>query len=185
MLAVRLRICMQKLRLMEKFWNLIYYFAYKADYRFHLFFNRINPLLWIYKLNFAKKRFAKMNIDNPVNELNKSFQRTDFGISSFRAGGFMILLITLICFGFVFIYTGIYHFRGKLGLFTLIVMSAITLSLNYYLLFRHSKYIHYFKKFDKLERTEKIKKAYLCLGVVIVIIIFCVGSFIFMIHRFH
>jgi hypothetical protein len=57
---------------MERFWNLIYYFAYKGDYKLHLLFNKINPVFLLYKLNLSKRRFAKMGIDNPVEVLNKS-----------------------------------------------------------------------------------------------------------------
>ena len=71
---------------MERFWNLIYYFAYKGDYKLHLLFNKINPALLLSKLNLSKRRFAKMGVDNPVEELNKSFKKEDTGISSFRAG---------------------------------------------------------------------------------------------------
>jgi len=47
---------------MERFWNMIYYFAYIGDYKLHLLFNRINPVLLLYKLNFAKRRFEKLGV---------------------------------------------------------------------------------------------------------------------------
>ena len=168
---------------MERFWNLIYYFAYIGDYKLHLLFNKINPILLLYRLNFAKKRFAKLNINNPVEELNKSFKKSDFGISSFRSGGLMILLIVLMCFGLVCIYTGIYRMRFKLGLFSFILILATTLSVNYYLLFRHNKYLRYFKEFEKMERTDKKRWAWISFGVILGILFFSIGSFIFMNHR--
>jgi hypothetical protein len=92
---------------MERFWNLIYYFAYKGDYKLHLLFNRINPVLFLYKLNFFKKRLTGDAINNPVEELNKSFKNKETGISSFRAGGLMILLVVLFCFGIGFLSVGL------------------------------------------------------------------------------
>jgi hypothetical protein len=54
---------------MERLWNIVYYFVYRADYRLHMFSNKINPVLWIYKLPFARRHFKKKGID-PKDELN-------------------------------------------------------------------------------------------------------------------
>src|ERR1035437_659666 len=118
---------------MERFWNLIYYFIYVGDYKLHLLFNKINPVLLLYKLSFAKKRFAKLNIHNPVEELNKSFKRSGIGISSIRSDGLMILLIALVCFGIGDIYIGIYRIRYNISFYPFILVLATTLSVNYYL----------------------------------------------------
>jgi hypothetical protein len=168
---------------MERFWNLIYYFAYIGDYNLHLLFNKINPILLLYKLDFAKKRFAKMSINNPVEELNKSFKRTDTGISSIRSGGLMILLIILLCFGIGNIYIGIYRIRFIVSLYPFILVLATTLFVNYYLLFRHKKYLHYFKEFEKMERADKMRWAWISLGVISGILFFSIGSFVFMVYR--
>ena len=167
---------------MERFWNLIYYFAYIGDYKLHLLFNKINPVLLIYKLNLSKRRFAKMGVDNPVEELNKSFKKPDTGISIFRAGGLMILLIVLFCFGIGFIYIGllrINYFNSNIFIFII----PITLLFNYFLLFRHNKYLRYFKEFEKMERTDKKRWAWISFGVILGILFFSIGSFIFMNHR--
>lgn len=167
---------------MERFWNLIYYFAYKGDYKLHLLFNKINPVLLTYKLNLSKRRFAKMGIDNPVEVLNNSFKKTDTGISSFRAGGLMILLIALFCFGIVNIYLGllkILHFNANV----IFLVLPITLLFNYFLLFRQNKYLGYFKEFEKMKKADIKKWALISLVVVLFFFFFAIGSFVFWIKR--
>ena len=167
---------------MERFWNLIYYFAYKGDYKLHLLFNKINPIVVLYKLNFSKRRFAKMGVDNPVKELNKSFKKEDTGISSFRAGGLMILLVALFCFGMGFIYIGVLRIsRFNSNIF--IIVLPITLLFNYFLLFKHNKYLEYFTEFEKMDRSDKKKWAWISLLVILSIFFFIVGSFVFMNYR--
>jgi len=167
---------------MERFWNLIYYFAYKGDYKLHLLFNKFNPIVLLYKLNFSKRRLAKMGVNNPVEELNKSFKKEDTGISSFRAGGLMILLVVLFCFGIVNIYLGI----QKILIFNVnvfLIALPITLLFNYILLFRKNKYLSYFKEFDKMEKVDKKKLALLSLIVILFFFIFSIGSLLFWIQR--
>lgn len=167
---------------MERFWNLIYYFAYKGDYKLHLLFNKINPIVLLYKLNLSKRRFAKMGIDNPVKELNKSFKNKDTGISSFRAGGLMILLVALFCFGIGFIYIGVLRIsRFNSNIFILVL--PITLLFNYFLLFKDNKNLEYSKEFEKMDRVDKKKWAWISLLVILSFFFFIIGSFVFMNYR--
>jgi len=167
---------------MVKFWNLIYYFTYIGDYKLHLWFNKINPILLLYKLGSSKKRFAKMGIDDPVKHLNKSFKKLNGGISSFRAGGLMILLSVLFCFGIGFIYIGLFRIRYFNGNIFILVF-PIALFLNYFLIFRQNKYLRYFKEFDKMDAPAKKKWSLISLITILGIFIFSVCSFIFMNYR--
>jgi hypothetical protein len=167
---------------MERFWNLIYYFAYKGDYKLHLFFNKINPALLLYRFNFAKRRFAKMGVDNPIEKLNKSYKKKDTGISSFRAGGLMILLIVLFCFGIGFIYIGLFrikYFDNNL----FIIVLPITLFLNYLLLFKQNKYLRYFEEFEKFDYAKKKKWALISTSVIISFFVFLFCSILFLNYR--
>jgi hypothetical protein len=167
---------------MERFWNLIYYFAYRGDYKLHLFFNKINPILWFYRLNYFKRRFTKQGIDDPIENINKSFKKLDGGISSFRAGGFMILLSVLFCFGIGNICIGILRIRDfNNNIFILIL--PVVLLFNYFLLFRYNKYLRYFKEFEKMDKVEKKKWGFISLITITGLFIFSVCSFIFMDYR--
>jgi uncharacterized BrkB/YihY/UPF0761 family membrane protein len=167
---------------MEKFWNVVHYFAYKGDYKFHLLFNKINPVLYFYKLPFAKKHFAKRGID-PIEEVNKAYKRPDIGLSSIFAGGFMYILVFLICFGLVNLYSAVVQKELNLKLYHFIAFIVVSFVVNYFLLFRHDKYLSYFKEFEKMSRADKKKWAWISLGVILSILIFSIGSFVFLNYR--
>lgn len=167
---------------MERFWNIVHYFVYKFDYKLHLIFNKINPVYYFYKLPFAKKHFEKMGID-PVVEVNKAFKRPEVGISSIRAGGFMYILIFLVCFGLVNSFSEITQQGINLKLYHFIIFIVISLLVNQLLLFRGKRYLIYFDEFEKMPKRLKRKWAWISLFVVIGILCWGVASFIFMIHR--
>jgi cobalamin biosynthesis protein CobD/CbiB len=123
-----------------------------------------------------------MGIDNPVEELNKSFKKKDTGISSFRAGGLMILLIVLFCTGIGYFFIGLFRISYfNANIFILVV--PITLLFNYFLLFKNNKYLSYFKEFDKMERADKKIWGWISLLVIFFFFFFAIGSFVFMNYR--
>lgn len=167
---------------MEKFWNIVYYYAYRADYKFHLLFNKINPVFYFYKLPFAKRHFEKMGI-NPVTEVNKAFRRPDIGLSSIFSGGLMYILVFLFCFGIVNLYSAITQIELNLKLYHFIALIIISFIVNHFLLFKHDKYLNYFKEFEKMEKTDKMRWACISLGVILIILLFSIGSFVFLNYR--
>jgi len=50
-------------------------------------------------------------------------------------------------------------------------------------LFKHDKYLGYFKEFEKMEKHEKKKWGWLSLIVIIGIFLYAIGSFVFMSYR--
>lgn len=169
---------------MERFWNLIHYFVYKAHYKSHLIFNKINPVFYFYNLPFAKRHFEKKGI-NPVNEVNKAFKRVDFGLSSLFAGGFMNTLVLVIFLGLLNIYSGLVQQKLNLNLFDYILTIGISLIINYHLLFKHDKYIAYFKEFDKMEIDKKRKCFWTGLLVLLGILLYFIGSYIYLSYRIY
>ncbi len=167
---------------MERFWNIVHYFVYRLDYKFHLLFNKINPVYYFYKLPFAKRHFEKMGID-PVMEANKAFKHPDFGISSIRAGGFMYILIFLLCLGVANLLSGITQQSLNLRLYHFIIFIVISIILNQILLFRNKKYLIYFKEFDVMPKELKKLWAWISLGVILFFFFFAISSFVFMNHR--
>ena len=167
---------------MERFWNIVYYFAYRADYKLHLLSNKINPFVLIHKLPFQKRIYAKMGID-PIEEVNKAFKRPDIGLSSIFSGGLMYILVFLVCFGLVNFYSAIIQQELYLQLSHFIGFIIVSLVVNYFLLFRHDKYLGYFKEFEKMDRADKKMWAWISMGVILGILAFSVGSFVFMNYR--
>jgi hypothetical protein len=167
---------------MERFWNIVHYSVYRADYKLHLLFNKINPLRLLFKLHHSKRNFEKLGVD-PMNALNEAFKRPDIGISSIRAGGFMYILVFLICFGLVNIFCGLSQISIRLRLYHFMIFVIASLVVNYFLLFQQKKYLAYFKEFEKMPKEEKKKWALLSSLAIIGIILFFIGSFFYMNYR--
>ena len=167
---------------MVKLWSMIHWVVYKCDYRLRIASLKINPIVYIYRLPFFKEHFRKMGID-PIEEVNKAFIRPDVGLSSIVAGGVMYSLFFMICFGFVNLYSAIKQIELNLQLHHFIVLGSPSLIVNHYLLFKHDKYLAYFTEFEKMEKAEKMRWAWICLGVVLCILLFTIGSFAYMVYR--
>ena len=163
---------------MERFWNIIHYFVYRAFYKFHLFFNKINPLLFLYKSPFGKRHFENLGIADPIDELNKTFKRPDIGISSIWAGGLMYCLVFTILWGFENLYSAVILKYYNLNIYHFIFFVAMSFLVNHLLLFRHDKYLRYFKEFDKMQKQEIIKWGWISFMVVLSILFFIIGSFV-------
>jgi hypothetical protein len=167
---------------MERFWNIVHYYAYKAEYEIHLSLNKINPILYFYRFPFAKRHFQRMNID-PVIEVNKSYKNPNNGISIFFSGNLMNALLFFIFIGIDCIYSGIKKEFFINNVYVIIFIALISLIINYFLLFKKDKYLIYFKEFDKMEHHKKKKWAMISLLVFLGIMLFLIGSFVFMISR--
>jgi hypothetical protein len=164
---------------MERFWNIIHYFLYVADYKFHLFFNKINPVVHLYKMPFAKKHFERKGID-PIKELNKAFSKPSIGLSSMVSGGLVYFLVFLVFFSISNLYSAILRKELNLKIYHFILFALMSFIVNYFLLFKEKKYLAYFKEFERMTKMERIKWAWISFLVVISILLFAIGSFIFM-----
>ncbi len=167
---------------MVKFWNIVHFFVYKIDYKLRLAFNKINPVFYLYRLPFAQRHFKKMGID-PLEEVNKAFKRPDIGISSIFAGGFMYILVFLLGFGIVNLYSAVIQRELNLKVYHFIALVIISFIVNHFLLFKQDKYIDYFEDFEKMEKTEKWKWSWISLVVILIILAFSISSFAFLNYR--
>ncbi|MDR1121947.1 MAG: hypothetical protein LBM08_13650 [Dysgonamonadaceae bacterium] len=169
---------------MERFWNIIHYFAYRADYKLSLLYIKLSFIVnVIYKLPFSKKRFKKLGINNPVEYLKYGFRRRDFGISVIYSGGLMGVLILFICFGLFIYYQGIIRKMEHLTILLSVLLMIPPFVINHLLLFKKDKYLKYFKQFDKKPRKWKVKWAWISLGVFLGALAFLISSFAFWIYR--
>lgn len=167
---------------MKRFWNLIYYFAYLGDYNLHLLFNKINPLLLIYRMP-AIKRLGKKKGVNFEEEINKAFQNPKHGLSAIRSFGLLFSLPFFLCLGFYNLYCVFIHSEANLKIYHFIIFTLISLTLNHFLVFKNKKYLFYFKKFAKIPLNEKRKWAWISFLTIIGIILFMICSFVLLVHQ--
>lgn len=167
---------------MERFWNIIHYCAYNGDYKLHLLFNNINPIVLLLRIPFIKKFYSKKGVDVESN-LNTAFKRPDVGLSSMRVGGLMYVLIFFFQLGIIEFFLGITRARPQ-GIFLIAIPPfIISIILNYILLFKKNKYLKYFNEFDKMDKSFKRKWSWISFGVIIGILLFLILGFIFMDYR--
>jgi len=163
---------------MERFWNIVHYFAYRAVYKLYLASNKFSLIFYIYKLPFCKKHFIKKGYD-PVEKVNEAFKRPDIGLSTIFAGGLMYGLPMIFFFGLHCFYIAFVakpkNFESFLIIF--ISYSIISFLFSYILLFHKDKYLKYFREFDKKPRKWKLKWAWISFGVILLPFVVLASSF--------
>jgi len=166
----------------ELVWNIVHYFVYRADYKAHLLFNKINPLMLIHKLPFQKKIYEKRGI-NVMDDLNTAFKNPEYGISSMRAGGMMFILCALLAFSSFCLLVSLYkHYFSGVLIFILCIPFGF---LNFYFLFYKDKYLAYFKVFEQKPALWRKRWKWISLGMILLILILLVGSVNLMTYRLH
>jgi len=168
---------------MERFWNIIHYFTYRADCRLTFYFYKYIGAFKLYNLPVLKKRFKrKWDIEDPIGYLLNLNNRSDIGLSSIFAGILMGSLPMIFFFGLHCFYIAFIEkpksFEQMLTVF--IIYSGISCLISYIFLFRHDKYMRYFKEFDKMSHKWKIKWAWISLGVILFPFIILALSFMAM-----
>jgi hypothetical protein len=161
---------------MERFWNIVHYFIYRAQYKFYLFLHKINPAF-----HLLKARSLKAGITDPEEQFNKIWTKP---VSEFWSWGFIFGLVLIIFIGIANLYSAVikeYNLQG----YHIIIFSILSVIINHLLLFRHDKYLKYFKEFDKMQKAERTKWAWISFMVVLGIILFIAGSFAILTYRLH
>lgn len=147
---------------MENYLNILHYCFYKAHYKLHLLFNKINPANLIHKLPFQKRRYEKLGI-NIQEVIDKTFSDKTFGISMTVAGGILFGVISIFFFSIILIFN---LFVSIVYIIGCAVMSGFVC---YLFVFRNDKYIKYFDEYEKWPEGERCKYIGLTLASVILL----------------
>lgn len=170
---------------MIKFWNIVYYFAYRGDHKLRLLFDKYVPLKHILRIPLVRNFYAKrgVTVNHIYDAVDNAFKRPDFGLSITFAGGLMCILIFGICFGLALVYEGILRDSHRLSIYHEGGFVLVSLIVNYLLLFRRDKYLKYFKELEEMKGAERRKWAWISFAVIFGILLFAIGSFVFMAYR--
>ncbi|TJZ53595.1 hypothetical protein FAZ15_16300 [Sphingobacterium olei] len=151
----------------ENYLNIIHYCLYKAEYRLHFLFNKINPAWLLMKIPFIKRRYEKMGVTRQsINRDNNNLWGDKrFGLSTVAAGGFLWGGLGLFFFSVLMML--------KVAISTvLIVGCALGAGLICYaFVFRQDKYIKYFDKYEKWSKQEKRKYGWLTVGSILFVLL--------------
>lgn len=157
----------------ESYLNIVHYCLYKAEYRLHLLFNKINPawlLIWLLmKIPFIKRRYEKMGVTRQSisRDNNKTWGDKRFGLSTVAAGGFLWGGLALFFFSVLMMF--------KISISTPLIIGCGVSSglICYVFVFKQDKYIKYFDRYEKWSKQEKCKYGWLT----VVSILFVLLSF--------
>jgi hypothetical protein len=143
---------------MKKGLNILHYCIYKAHYKMHLLFNKINPFRLIHKLPFQKKRYEQLGIDID-DEINKAFSNRIFGLSTTVAGGgiFGICFILLMAVAIIAIKAVNRDFILAINPYYFLLLVLPSLAVCYFFVFKRDMYLEYFDRYDHWTKTEKRK----------------------------
>ena len=140
-----------------EFWlNVFHYFLYKADYKFHMFSNKINPALLLGKIPSLKRRLEKQGTSQ-IEIVNKVWTDRRFGFGIMLSGGglmiflFQYILTVFDILNFLLNYPFLFSWEP------FAVCGCLAYGICHFTVFQKDKYLGYFKKFDKWTQQEKWK----------------------------
>lgn len=167
---------------MENFWNIIHFFAYKFMTKSYLIF--VKPVKFLSNTSLSKKLLARNGRTPEIALKDFTFTLMDkrVGQSSFWAAGIVFAIPFIICFSLELLYVSFVDNSLPIEMFIgiLIIYAVVIGLINYFLLFRHDKYLKYFKKFEKQPREWNVKWAWISAGVILFPFLVLIGSFIAM-----
>jgi len=148
---------------MKKYFFLIYYSIYKLLWKSAMF----NPILYTYKLSFAKRYFARKGYDPKVKYMDAM---NDFFVPVF-AGALMAICFGLIINGLLSFLCGIFKINIDYE-YQLTFSFIFSFIFFYFYVWVNDKEVKKaFKKFDKTPRVKKILWTFITL-IFIVIAVF-------------
>ena len=162
---------------MENYLNILHFCIYKAHYKSHLFFNKLNPFRLIHKLPFQRKRYEELGIDVDQ-ELNKAFGNKEGGLSIMVSGGVIIGIVFLLILALVILLKRLLKIELTLEIRHFVFITIISIIPCYFWVFKKDKYLAYFKKYEKWSMAESIKYGGFSLTFILLVILFFFSSFI-------
>ncbi len=167
---------------MIRFWCIIYYFVHRADYKLSLLFRKVIGLEYLFSRpavkNFYKKRGA--DASQVFKAVDMLHERPDFGVSARWAYGVMLSLVFTPIMAFISFFVGIFQIDFTTDAYPFVIVGLISYGVNEWFLFRHRKYLRYYKKMERMSWNEKKKWAWLSLAAVLGIWLLSIGCIVFM-----
>jgi hypothetical protein len=163
---------------MENYLNILHYCIYKFEYKLHLISNKLNPILWIYKLPYLKRKFEEKGISDVEKEFNKAFANKENGLSIMVSGGAIIGIVFFLILSLVILLKRLFNMDLALEISHFVFIAVLSIILCYFFIFKNDKYLAYFKKYENWSRTERLKYGWISLTTISLVIILFFISFI-------
>ena len=154
----------------EWFISMQIYFARWIIIGFDQIIEKINPLNYLYKSNFAKRKFKEKGLNEPISYV----QYANYGMVNAVAKNFGYFIVFLILNNLT-LNIG-YLFELDLKPFWLLILWIISYFIINKLIFKGRDYLLHFDEIEKMEKTERNKWFWICLGFIIVLFIWTLIS---------
>ena len=161
---------------------------YKADYKLHMLYGKIDPFSLLLKLlyripafkRYSEKRGATLKvIDDGV---DKVFKNPSYGLSVTFAGIYIVIFPMLFFIGLHNIISVLTNTLSPqyVQLFSIcsIFYFGIPLLVSHLFIFRHDKYLKYFKEFDRKPKQWHVKYGRISLAVCLIPFVVLILSFV-------
>ncbi len=164
---------------MERVWNIVHYFVYVSVTKAQRLTLAVNPVTFVYRTRFFRNYFSRRG-RNIFQEIEQNMENPDTGINTIWAGGLLAGLVGLVGLGLVLLYIAEINPQFHLGKLHGVAIAATSYVLNYLLLWRHGKYLNYFKECDKLPAKIRRRWAWISFGIIVGMLAFSVCRFLHM-----
>lgn len=167
---------------MEQFWNIVHFFAYTFLRNASTILDKISPFTLILKIPAVKRYIIKRG--GTIEKINAAADNVVnnqiIGVNIWYAGLIMVSLLFIPCFALNVYYFSIFGMIKKFENFVLLIViyTAFSSIINYYLILHKGKYIKYFKKFSKQSQDWKVKWAWISAFTIMLPYLLLIGSFI-------
>ena len=146
----------------ELWLNIIHYCFYKAEYKRHMFTNKINPFVLLGRIPRVKRNLEKQGT-TLVDVTNKVWTDKRLGFGIMISGGAVVISIFLIGLAIFDITNYLLGYPFEQSLLPFLICIGLAYAFCHLTIFKDDKYIKYFKKLDKRPRSEKRKYAFFTL----------------------
>ena len=154
----------------EWFISMQIYFARWIIIGFDQIIEKINPLTYLYKSNFAKKKFKEKGLNEPIFYV----QYANYGVINAVAKNFGYFIVFLILNN-ITLNIG-YLYELDLKPFWIMIHGGISYYLINKFIFKGRDFLLHFDEMEKMEKSERNKWFLICLGFIIVLFIWTLIS---------
>jgi len=150
----------------ENILNKLHYSIYLMDRKLHYLSNKVNPLLFIFKIPFFKK-VAKKNNEDLFEIYNNTFTDKRSGFNIWVADGILMGVIFVILISSFTVISRVFNLYDYVPKFYYITCAGISMFIGYLYVFKKDKYLDYFEKYEKW--TKKEKRKYVIISFLVII----------------
>ncbi len=172
------RVKRSPLKTIETYLNIVHYCLYRADYRFHMLSNKVNPFMLLGKIPAVRRKFEEQGTTHS-DVVNKIWTEKRFGFGIMVSGAGIVIIVAFMVWGLVSTLAGLNGIYFYVKPVQVILYGAFAYLSCYCAVFKKDKYIVYFEHFEQWSENEKWKYGVLSLVSVAISLMLWLYSFRF------